>query len=70
MAHKGRLQSCGTALAFHPARPSLLAVGMLNGDVVVVNTAAAPGEAFLLATSPFDDSHEEPITAVCLLGGL
>jgi hypothetical protein len=43
---------------------------MLNGDVVVVNTAAAPGEAFLLATSPFDDSHEEPITAVCLLGGL
>eukprot|EP00730_Choanoeca_flexa_P008899 TRINITY_DN12556_c0_g2_i1.p2 TRINITY_DN12556_c0_g2~~TRINITY_DN12556_c0_g2_i1.p2 ORF type:complete len:513 (+),score=55.11 TRINITY_DN12556_c0_g2_i1:930-2468(+) len=59
------LKSSATCIKFHPAHPSMLAVGLLNGDVIVVDTSVDDAmNSNILATSPFDWSHQEPVASV------
>ncbi|CAM9541416.1 unnamed protein product [Discosporangium mesarthrocarpum] len=55
--------SCLMCVSCHPQRPSLVAAGSFNGEVIVWDTAE--GEEPLLATTAIDDlMHREPISRV------
>ncbi|KAJ1453219.1 WD40-repeat-containing domain protein [Pelagophyceae sp. CCMP2097] len=56
--------SCVTAVSCHPKRPSHVAVGSFNGEVMVYDVSETAGDP-LLACSAIDDYfHREPVTAV------
>jgi len=56
------LPCCATALAFHPTFPTLLAVGLFNGEVRLLDFASLPP---LDLSSPLDDlAHREPVAAL------
>ncbi|EGD75034.1 hypothetical protein PTSG_07259 [Salpingoeca rosetta] len=61
------LESCATCLSYHTSDISLLAAGMLNGEVVVLDTSQDEGQE-LVCVSPFvADSHSEPVADIAWL---
>lgn len=55
--------TCFTALACHPSRPSLLAAGTFNGELLIYDLAS-PDDALKACSDINEYFHREPITAL------
>eukprot|EP00727_Mastigamoeba_balamuthi_P004606 m51a1_g14143 hypothetical protein (699) ;mRNA; f:7085-9740 len=57
--------TCATAVAFHPNRPSLLAVGAFTGQLQIVDAERQQADPVVAGTDINNEqAHREPITAV------
>ncbi|XP_077779008.1 cytoplasmic dynein 2 intermediate chain 2 isoform X1 [Podarcis muralis] len=60
--------SAAMGLAFHPRRPSVLAVGLFSGEVLVWDTGR-PEDPLIWRSGMTDDSHTDPVYQVTWLPG-
>ncbi|KAH3765413.1 WD repeat domain 34 [Pelomyxa schiedti] len=61
------LGSCAMCILCHPLRPSIVAVGTFNGEIVLIDVDAT--EDPTIGTTNLNDvnAHREPVTALCWL---